>query len=131
VLVPVLAAAGAGRPMPNPVAGLFAADLQQAGAVAALAQTGEATLEVDLVAARNAPRAILLRNAQPVGSFASGSVRVAVSAGDLLEIDGSAYRQPLTFRVAAAPGVAEPTPGREVTTRGDLVTLGRVRLQAP
>jgi hypothetical protein len=56
---------------------------------------------------------------------------IAVSAGDLLEIDGSAYGGPLTFQVVSAEGLAAPAPGTRITTHGDILPLGRVRLAAP
>jgi hypothetical protein len=147
VAAQLVAAALAGTPAPNPVAGLLAADVQQAGAaeaggtaraarpeaVPALAPAarGQGMIRVDLLSGSRAPRAVLLCNAAPVARFTGASVAVPVSGGDLLEIDGSAYRQPLIFQVVAAEGIAAPPVGLRAVTRGDIAVLGRVRLQVP
>ncbi len=144
----LVASAVAGGRAPNPVAWLAAADVADAGpavpasgsapavhvadaaaAVPALAAAPAAELRVrvDLISAARAPRAVFLRDSTPVATFRDGSVDVTVAPGDLLEVDGSAYRQPLTFQVVAAAGLAAPSLGLRVTTRGDIAYLGRVR----
>ena len=85
-------------------------------------------VRVDLLGRPRAPGAVLLRDAVPVARFSGGSVAVAVAPGDLLEVDATLYPQPLTFEVVQARGLSEPAPGTRVTTRGDIVALGRVRL---
>ncbi len=130
----VVGAAVTGAPLPNPVATLFAADVTGAGGgtstVRALAPTpaSDLVVRVDLLSRPSAPRAVLLRDAVPVARFSGGSVTVAVAPGDLLEVDATSYPQPLTFEVVEAKGLSEPAPGARVTTRGDIVPLGRVRL---
>lgn len=89
--------------------------------------SGNETLTVMLVTRSKAPQAALLVDSVAVGDFRDGKVTIPVMPGQLVEIAAEAYREPLTFRVVAASGVREPAPGTEVTTRGDIQTLGRVR----
>jgi hypothetical protein len=62
-----------------------------------------------------------------VGSFQDGKVTFPVSSGQLIEVAAEPYPEPLTFRVVAVSGIREPGLGAEVTTRGDIQTIGRVR----
>jgi hypothetical protein len=135
VLGQALAAAVAGRAPADPAAALLAADLEQAGALAAGPRPGAVavmapatgSLRVTLLSQPRAPRAVLLVNARAVVRFTGPEVTVAVAPGDLVEIDGSAYRQTLTFRVAGlSPDLAAPPVGTLVATRGDIAVLGRV-----
>ena len=127
----LIAAALSGAPLPNPVVPLFAADVTQGGAAVPVLAAPAAIVRIDLLSAASAPRAVLLRNSAPVARFWGSSVAVPVAAGDLLEVDATAYRRPLTFQVVAAEGLAAPSPGTRVTTHGDILSIGRVRLQAP
>ncbi len=73
-------------------------------------------------------QALVLRNSRAVAHFARQKVTVAVRPGDLLEVDGRAYRRSLRFRVTAAgPGLRAPYPTEEAITVGDIAFLARVQ----
>lgn len=84
-------------------------------------------ITVVLVTRRSAPEVKLLVNGRPAGDFANGSVSSRVSPGSSVAIDGRAIAEPLRFRVVAAPGLSEPSWGREVVTEGNLKPLGTAR----
>lgn len=88
---------------------------------------GALTLRVTSVTRRSAPGVRLLVDGKPAGDFANGSVTVGVKPGQVLSIDGSRMNEPLTFRVVEVAGLASPTLGASVTTRGDRQNLGVAR----
>jgi hypothetical protein len=118
-----------GHAVASAVDRLEAADADQPQAVAALA-SGDFVIVRLLGAA--APRALLLRNNLAVADFRSGVATVKVRPGDVLDVDGDAYRRPLTFQVVAAgPDLASPRAGTQVTTMGSTALLGRVVPPSP
>jgi len=73
-------------------------------------------------------RVHLLVNGQRVADFGKGWAWATVSPGDLVEIDGYAYRGDLVFRVIEAPpGQQEIKVGQVVVTSGTIARLGLVR----
>lgn len=88
------------------------------------------TVKVTLLTRPSAPDAWLLVNKSPAANFTSGEATSKVYPGDVIEINGAAYNEPLTFRVT---GISDPEKlkemklGNEATTRGGLAWLGEVR----
>lgn len=129
----VVPASLAGRLIPDPVAVLTEDDLEQAAQSArpALApvngQTAPYQVRIDVASGRGARKAVLLRDGVEVATFRAGSVLVQVHPGDLLEVDATACRRPLTLVVVAASGLASPAVGHRLTAAGGIVVIGRVR----
>ncbi len=94
--------------------------------VPAASSTQAHSVSIMLVSRPSAPNAWLLVDGQPVAAFGRATAVVEVAPGQRIDIDGSAYSQPLTFRVVGAPGLAQPVLGQEVTTRADRKSLGTV-----
>lgn len=95
-----------------------------------LAASGQVTpmrVQVMSVTRRNLPGAKLLVDGKPVGDFGTGSVTVDLRPGQVLAVDGAAYPEALGFRVVEATGLAAPSAGTSVTTRGDRQRLGVAR----
>lgn len=86
-----------------------------------------ASVTVQCMTKREAPRADLLVDGKVVGHFSAGSVTAQIAPGQILSVDGSAYSEPLTFRVVAAPGLSSPALGTNVTTRANRQVLGTAR----
>lgn len=93
--------------------------------------TGPMRLRIVLRTRRSAPEARLRVNGNIVGNFQEGSVTVDVRPGQVLAIDGTAYREALTFRVVERTGLDAPELGAQVTTQGDQQQLGIVRAAGP
>jgi hypothetical protein len=85
------------------------------------------SVTVVLISRDSAPEARLLVDGKAVSTFAKPSVTVSVAPGQTLTVDGSRYGQELQFRVVAAPGLASPKPGLQVSTHGDRMSLGTVK----
>lgn len=91
-------------------------------------QLPESYVIVRLLDHRSAWRAYLLVNGREVGSFRERELVAPVKAGDLVEVDGTAYAGAVTFRiVGASADVREPRVGDQVTTRGSIEQFARVR----
>lgn len=118
-LVDRLEGMGAGVVSLNPRAG--------EGTVPVTGASGKETVTVILVTRSKAPKAVLLVDSIAVGDFRDGKVTFPVAPGQLIEVAAEDYREPLTFRVVAISGIREPGLGTEVTTSGDIQTIGRVR----
>lgn len=86
-------------------------------------------IRVVLRTRRSAPMARLLVDGKAAGDFREGSVTVDVKHGQVLVVDGSAYKEPLTFRVVEQAGLESPVLGSQVSTRGDQQQLGVVRAE--
>lgn len=85
-------------------------------------------LTITLVSQPRAPRALLLLNGKEAASFERAEVTLKVKEGDLVEVDGTLYRNPLQFRVTAtAHEILEPAAGLEVVTRRSVELVGRIR----
>jgi hypothetical protein len=97
------------------------------GAEPASAAAAALRLKVMSVSRRSAPDAWLLVDGKAAGHFGTGSVEVQVRPGQVLAVDGSAYREELTFRVVEVTGLAAPGAGAQVKTRGDVQRFGVVK----
>jgi len=85
-------------------------------------------LTITLVSQPRAPRAVILLNGKEAATFERAEVTLKVKPGDLVELDGTLYRNPLQFRVTAtAPEISEPAAGLEVVTRRSVELVGRVK----
>lgn len=103
--------------------------LAEPDAVPALAAPRTYVIVIHLMSREEAARARLLVNGVPAGDFAQPRLQVQVRAGDVLEIDGSAYQETLRFRITATSReLVRPALGREIATRGDVRSLGTVAL---
>lgn len=103
----------------------------EAAPVAAPAATGAAArgrVTVVLLSRPAAAEVKLLVAGEAAGDFAQGRVTVAVLPGQEVAVDGRASDVPLTFRVVGADGLAVPALGSQVTTHGDICSLGQARL---
>lgn len=90
--------------------------------------TGGWKLTITLVSQPRAPRAVILLNGKEAATFAGPEVTLQVKPGDLLEVDGTLYRNPLQFRVTAtAPEMSEPATGLEIVTSRSVELVGRVK----
>lgn len=81
-------------------------------------------VKVMSVTRRSVPGAKLLVDGKSVGDFGQGWVAIDLRPGQVLVVDGGAYPESLTFRVVEVTGLAAPTLGASVTTRGDRQRLG-------
>lgn len=103
--------------------------LDEPEAILATAAPRTYVVVLHLVSREQAERARLLVNGVPAGDFGQPRLQVQVRAGDVLEIDGSAYQETLRFRVTATSReLVRPALGREIMTRGDIRSLGTVAL---
>lgn len=101
---------------------------EQAVWVNAAVPRGGVPITLHLITAESAPEARVLLNGTTVARFTTASQQVRVRPGQVLEVDGSAYRQPLLFRVTAVdPSLTSPGLGKEVITQGDVQSFGLVR----
>lgn len=72
-------------------------------------------------------KARVLVNGQSMGAFVFKSVKLYVSAGDVIEIDTRAYDKPIRIQVAAAPPELRfPGEGLVVSSQQELTMIGRV-----
>lgn len=101
--------------------------LQEEPIVAASGTASTMRVKVMSVTRRTLPGAKLLVDGKPVGDFGTGSVSVDLRPGQVLAVDGAAYPEALGFRVVEATGLAAPSAGTSVTTRGDRQRLGVAR----
>ncbi|MCL6609903.1 MAG: hypothetical protein K6T66_00025 [Peptococcaceae bacterium] len=68
-------------------------------------------------------------NGEVAGSFKNRYVTVPVQDGDVIALDGTFYNRPVAVEVlGVSAGVAFPAEGGVITLDGNLVTLGRVRV---
>lgn len=82
---------------------------------------------IHLINRETAPRVYLRVNGTPVAAFGQPRVEARVRPDDFLEIDATADPSQLAFRVTFVErSLISPELGRQVTTRGDLVPLGKV-----
>jgi hypothetical protein len=87
----------------------------------------ETYVTISLIDHRTAWRAWVLVNGKEIATFRSRQLVVGVKAGDLVEIDGTAYSGAVTFRVVAVSNnLSQPRIGDEVTTRGSIEQLKRI-----
>lgn len=88
---------------------------------------GGASVTVVLSNGSPGQAARLLVNGRRAGTFATGMLRVEVSGGDLLEVDGTGLTGEGLFAViATSGGVSAPAVGLEVRTHRGVTSLGRV-----
>lgn len=74
--------------------------------------------------------AYVLVNGEPVRNFADGETTVRVEQGDVLAVDLTAYRRPITVRVDRASSVIDTGRLREqVTAKGGVAEIGEIRLR--
>lgn len=103
--------------------------LDEPAALPAMAAPRTYVVVIHLISREQAERARLLVNGVPAGDFTQPRLQVQVRAGDVLEIDGSAYQETLRFRITATSReLVRPALGREIATRGDVRSLGAVAL---
>jgi len=87
-------------------------------------------IQITLVGYFSLPRAAVLINGRQVANFKEREIWVKVKEGDEIEIDGSAYACPLTFRVSqVSPAVISPRVNYRIGTAGTRVSLGEVRMK--
>lgn len=104
----------------------------EAAPVAAPAATAAAVrgrVTVVLLSRPAAADVKLLVAGEAAGDFAQGRVTVTVLPGQEVAVDGRETDVPLTFRVVGADGLAVPALGSQVTTHGDIRSLGQARLR--
>jgi len=85
------------------------------------------SLVIQLANADRAPRAWLLVNGKPVASFRNGTASATVKAGDLVEVDATAYSYELRFRVLHAPLDLVGVEAVEVNVKAGIVRVARFR----
>lgn len=83
-------------------------------------------IEVTVTAKPAAPGATLLVAGKPVGTFAKGSLTVAVSPGQSLAVDTTGTAGAVTFQVSGPADLASPPPGVPVRVQGRAQPLGVV-----
>jgi len=89
-----------------------------------------ATVTIQIENFSSLEKAVLLINGKKVTDFRQKQVTVKVSPGDVLAIDGSFYIHELIFKVAAvSENVAQPEIGQVIRVKGDVVTIGEVKLE--
>lgn len=118
----------AGRGIAGLVAPLEQLDRQATASAANRAgDLPETYVVVGLIDHPRAWRAWVLVNGAEVATFRSKQVVVAVKAGDLVELDGTAYSGAVTFRiVTVSAGIKAPRVGDEVTTRASIEAFKRI-----
>ncbi|WP_434579114.1 hypothetical protein [Thermoanaerobacterium thermosaccharolyticum] len=90
----------------------------------------DGTLKLELVNMEKAPSAYVLINGDPKYSFKNKSVDISIKQGELIEIDGTKYKQTLYIKVAdSSDNVIEPQRTAVVKVSGDIEVVGRVRLK--
>jgi|GEM_PF-1600899 len=90
----------------------------------------DGTLKLELVNMEKAPNAYVLINGDPKYSFKNKSVDISIKQGELIEIDGTKYKQTLYIKVAdSSDNVIEPQRTAVVKVNGDIEVVGRVRLK--
>jgi hypothetical protein len=90
----------------------------------------DGTLKLELVNMEKAPSAYVLINGDPKYSFKNKSVDISIKHGELIEIDGTKYKQTLYIKVAdSSDNVIEPQRTAVVKVNGDIEVVGRVRLK--
>lgn len=73
------------------------------------------------------PRARILINGQEKYNFTNKKVTVDMNAGDILEIDSSAYNFPIDYTVTAvSANVAFPEQGQTFTANQTIVMVGKI-----
>ncbi|AGB18966.1 hypothetical protein [Thermoanaerobacterium thermosaccharolyticum] len=90
----------------------------------------DGTLKLELVNMEKAQNAYVLINGDPKYSFKNKSVDISIKQGELIEIDGTKYKQTLYIKVAdSSDNVIEPQRTAVVKVNGDIEVVGRVRLK--
>lgn len=112
----------------NPVPGLEGRPLQlEVGARGAEPLASGYRVVIQLQERKNAPKAVVLVNGQPRGSFSDESVTAYLKMGDLLEVDARRYKK-LKLVVTEAPAwAAELRQGSCVEGSGEIILIGRLR----
>lgn len=101
--------------------------LEEPLAIPATATPRTYVIVIHLVSREQAERARVLVNGVAAGDFAQPRLQMSVRAGDVIELDGSAYQETLRFRVTATSrDLVRPALGREIATKGDVRSLGAV-----
>lgn len=73
------------------------------------------------------PKAVVMVNGQKKCTFSGSEVRLALKAGDVVEIDSRAYSFPVQFKVInLSANVAYPRQGQTWTVDQGLVMLGKI-----
>ncbi len=69
----------------------------------------------------------LLKNGHEAGRFTSAEVRLRVADGDVLEVDATAYQQPVRLKLQqASSGIDRSCLLRELGLSGERLQLGRI-----
>lgn len=112
----------------NPVPGLEGRPLQrEEGSGEAEPPRGGYRVVIQLQGRKNAPKAVVLVNGEPRGSFSDGRVTAYLKMGDLLEVDARQYKN-LKLVVTEAPAwTAELRQGSCVEGSGEIILIGRLR----
>ncbi len=73
------------------------------------------------------PRAVILVNGKEQASFANDEVQLKLMAGDVVEIDASAYNFPVVFNVEkVSDNLAFPVADESYVCNHDIVMIGKI-----
>ncbi len=73
------------------------------------------------------PRAVVLVNGKEHASFANNEVKLKLMAGDVVEIDASAYNFPVVFNVEkVSDNLAFPVEDESYVCNHDIVMIGKI-----
>ncbi|WKV09043.1 hypothetical protein Q2T46_00860 [Thermoanaerobacterium sp. CMT5567-10] len=90
----------------------------------------DGTLKLELVNMEKAPNAYVLINSDPKYSFKNKSVDISIKQGELIEIDGTKYKQTMYIKVVdSSDNVIEPQRTAVIKVDGGIEVVGRVRLK--
>lgn len=73
------------------------------------------------------PKAEILVNGEKAGTFASREVEIRLMAGDVVEIDSTAYNFPVEYKVEShSENLAYPRKGQTFTANQTIVMIGEI-----
>lgn len=92
--------------------------------------SNEGTIKLELVGLDKAPNAYVLINGEPQGRFKTKYLSINVKPNQLIEIDGTKYKQNLYVKVLdLSDNVIEPQKTAVTEIQGDIEILGKVKLK--